>query len=97
MSTEQQAINAIESLLVMAHSNAAYKRRPTGVKPDVGLSVSFHCGILDDIGISYHVQNVALQYINDANEQKTWEFLYDNSKHDIAKSILSGASFMEVV
>lgn len=96
--------NHIESLILIGFGKAYEKRFPNriihGKKLNEVENIQWHLNCLDELHISWSIQNNALMFINDGNdgnEQKVWECFYKQSFSDMAKAILSGKTFNEII
>lgn len=91
----KQALEAIESIVIIAHAKALSDR--DSIPHNIKRSVKIHTDTLDRLGVPWSIQNNALAFINSRTEQKTWESFYRISKARIAFMIMSGKTHNEIV
>lgn len=93
-----KAIGHLEHLLIVAHAVGMKKRQQWEHGIDVTASVNFDCKALDNLNVSFNVQNQALQFLNEAGENKeVWNCFYRRSKTYIAGLIFDGMHFNDIV
>lgn len=101
MKHEAKAIQHLEVLISIGFGKAHDKRFPSRkgglIERNTAELVSWHCKILDSLGIAWSVQNQALQFINEGNEPETWNCFYKNSFKKLAEKILNGSTHAELI
>ena len=91
----EQALEAIESIIIIAHAKALSDR--DGIPHNIKRSVKVHTDTLDELGVPWSIQNNALAFINSRTEQKTWESFYRISKASVARMIMGGKTHDEII
>lgn len=90
---EKTIRNHIESLLVIAMNRGIYMRRPSlKMTPDIlsefSNAVEFHLKSLDDLDCSWKIQNRALNYFNNMENQTLYESLFKQSMETLVTEIV---------
>lgn len=89
----------LERLLIAAQAKGHYLRFPQRfeVEPDTQNWVNHSTKALDKLGVSWSIQNTALMFINDIDQQPVWELFFKRSLFKIIDNILEGESFNAIV
>ena len=84
--------NILHSLLRIAQIKGEFLRFPDrfNENPNIDEFVCFQCNRLDELNVSWSVQNQILNIINNVDTAKYWEFLYKNDFQSIAVKALKG-------
>ena len=88
-------LNHLEGLLLLAKSRGISVRRPNSAYTEQDRikereSIDYHMTQLDKLSCSWEVQNNALNYINNAEDQVLYESLYKAPLRQIAGRLLKG-------
>ena len=85
----KEAQGHMVGILAVAHAHGLHLRRPWNAgKINAGEIIGLHTRQLDKLGVPMWVQNQALEYYNNADDQETWEELLSNGLERIATDIL---------
>lgn len=86
-------VDWIERLIVAAYVKGLHLRGLKGIRQsdvdEIKNIVEYACENLDALGVSWSIQNKALAFINDIDDQKVWQQLFKRSHKQIAQGILS--------
>ena len=95
-----KAINHLESLIRIGFCKSDQIRKRiynTAYQKEIEESISFHLDELDKEGVPYTIQNQALMFVNEGNEQEVWETFFRYMFSDLATRIYNGAHFNELI
>lgn len=90
-------INAIESILILAHVIAAEVRLNRPYTGNAKGSVCFHCAVMDKYEIPGAIQNSALMFVNDGAEDDCWNVFYKRNKRTVATEVFNGKTYEDIV
>jgi len=88
----REILGNLEALLVIAQHKGLSLRRPWNVTWDQtseSKNIAARLKALDELKVSWRVQNRILAYINDCDQQSVWNEMYSNSFARLAHRALN--------